>query len=116
VLTIASQSVPLSANEHGVFRITGTRVSLDSVITAFDLGATPEQIVHKFPALKLDDVYAVITYYLRHQDEVQAYLNKQRQEAEALRKELDTTFPTQKNLRQRLIKRRRHKVWRRVLV
>ena len=108
MLTIANQPVPLSANEHGVFRIAGTRVRLDSVITAFDLGATPEQIMHKFPALKLDDVYAVITYYLRHQDEVQAYLDKQRQEAEALRKELDTTFPPpQKNLRQRLIKRRR---------
>ena len=107
MLTIANQPVPLSANEHGVFRITGTRVSLDSVVTAFDLGATPEQIVHKFPTLKLDDVYAVITYYLRHQDEVQAYLAKQRQEAEALRQELNTTFPPKKNLRQRLIKRRR---------
>ena len=107
MLMIDSQPVPLAANEHGVFRIAGTRVSLDSVITAFDLGATPEQIIHKFPTLKLDDVYAVIAYYLRHQDEVQAYLAEQRQEAEALRKELDATFPSRKKLRQRLIKRRR---------
>ncbi len=106
MLTITSQVVPLSANEHGVFRITGTRVSLDSVIAAFDLGATPEQIVHKFPTLKIDDVYAVITYYLRHQDEVQAYLTKQRQEAESLLKELDAALPSQKHLRQRLMKRR----------
>ena len=107
MLMIDSQPVPLAANEHGVFRIAGTRVSLDSVITAFDLGATPEQIVHKFPTLKLDDVYAVIAYYLRHQDEVQAYLTEQRQEAEALRQELDATFPAPKNLRQRLVKRQR---------
>jgi uncharacterized protein (DUF433 family) len=106
MLTITSQPVPLSANEHGVFRITGTRVSLDSVIAAFDLGATPEQIVHKFPTLKLDDVYAVIAYYLRHQDEVRAYLAKQRQEAEVFRKEHDDIFPPQKDLRQRLMERR----------
>ena len=107
MLTITSQPVPLSANEHGVFRITGTRVSLDSVIAAFDLGATPEQIVHKFPTLKLDDVYAVIAYYLRHQDEVRAYLVKQRQEAEVFRQEHDDLFPSQTNLRQ-LLMRRRH--------
>ena len=106
MLTITSQPVPLSANEHGVFRITGTRVSLDSVIAAFDLGATPEQIVHKFPTLKLDDVYAVIAYYLRHQDEVRAYLAKQRQEAEVFRKEHDDIFLPQKDLRQRLMERR----------
>ncbi len=106
MLTVTSQPVPLSANEHGVFRITGTRVSLDSVVAAFDLGATPEQIVHKFPTLKVEDVYAVITYYLRHQDEVQAYLAKQQQEAEVLRKELDAAFHPPNNLRQRLMKRR----------
>jgi uncharacterized protein (DUF433 family) len=107
MLKIEKQPVPLTANEQGVLRITGTRVSLDSVITAFDLGATPEQIVHKFPTLKLADVYAVITYYLRHQDEVQSYLAEQRQAAEALRKVLEAEFPPPNNLRARLLKRRR---------
>jgi uncharacterized protein (DUF433 family) len=107
MLKIEKQPVPLTANEHGVLRITGTRVSLDSVIAAFDLGATPEQIVHKFPTLKLADVYAVITYYLRHQDEVQSYLTEQRKASEALRKELEAEFPPPKNLRARLLKRRR---------
>ena len=107
MLKIEKQPVPLTANEYGVLRITGTRVSLDSVIAAFDLGATPEQIIHKFPTLKLADVYAVITYYLRHQDEVQSYLAEQRQTAEALRKVLEAEFPPPKNLRARLLKRRR---------
>jgi hypothetical protein len=82
-------------------------VSLDSVIAAFDLGAMPEQIVYKFPTLKLADVYTVITYYLHHQDEGQSYLTEQRKAAEALRKELEAKFPPPKNLRARLLKRRR---------
>jgi uncharacterized protein (DUF433 family) len=107
MLKIEKLPVPLTANEHGVLRITGTRVSLDSVIAAFDLGATPEQIVHKFPTLKLVDVYAVITYYLRHQDEVHSYLAEQHKAAEALRQKLEAEFPPPKNLRARLLKRRR---------
>ncbi len=106
MLKIESQLVPLNANEHGVFRITGTRVSLNSVVAAFELGATPEQITHEFPSLKLEDVYAVIAYYLRHQDEIQSYLTEQRQEAEALRKDIEAEFPPPKNLRERLLKRR----------
>jgi uncharacterized protein (DUF433 family) len=105
-LKIESQSVPLSANEHGVLRTKGTRVSLNSVVAAFELGAIPEQIIHKFPYLKLEDVYAVIAYYLRHQDEVQSYLTEQRQEAEALRKDIEAEFPPSKNPCERLLKRR----------
>ena len=106
MLKIESQPVPLTANEQGVLRISGTRVSLDSVITAFNVGATPEQIVHKFPTLQLEDVYAVIAYYLRHQDEVQSYLTEQRKVAEALLTEIEAEFPPPQNLRERLLKRR----------
>ena len=106
MLKIESQPVPLTINEHGVIRVTGTRVSLNSVVAAFDLGATPEQIIHKFPTLKLEDVYAIIAYYLRHQDEVEAYLSEQQQAAEAIRKDIEAEFPPPKDLRQRLLKRR----------
>jgi uncharacterized protein (DUF433 family) len=106
MLKIESQPVPLTTNEQGVLRITGTRVSLDSVIAAFDVGATPEQIVYKFPTLKLEDVYAVIAYYLRHQAEVQSYLTEQRKEAEALLTEIEAEFSPPQNLRERLLKRR----------
>ena len=64
---------PLYATDDGVVRITGTRVSLDTLLSAFQNGCTPEQIVYKYPSLTLADVYAVITYYLRHQQEVEAY-------------------------------------------
>jgi hypothetical protein len=34
-------TVPLSTDRAGVLRVAGTRVSLDSVVYAFDEGATP---------------------------------------------------------------------------
>jgi len=39
----------------------------------FDDGASPEEIVEQYNALQLDDVYAVITYYLSHANEVREY-------------------------------------------
>ena len=50
----------------------GTRVSLDIVVAAFHAGATAEEIARDYPSLRLADIYAVITYYLRHEVEVEA--------------------------------------------
>ena len=36
--------------------------------------ATPETIVQRYSTLALADVYAVVTYYLRHRSEVEEYL------------------------------------------
>ena len=54
---------PLYETEQGAVRVRGTRVSLDTVIHAYNGGATPEDIVRSFTTLTLRDVYAVITYY-----------------------------------------------------
>jgi len=92
VETLIAEPPPLCATDDGVVRITGTRVSLDTVIGAFQNGCTPEQIVYKYPSLNLPDVYAVITYYLRHRQEVEAHLAQQRQEAENIRREVEERF------------------------
>jgi uncharacterized protein (DUF433 family) len=68
-----TQVVPL-VNVSGVWRISGTRVPLDSILFAFNEGAKPEEIVERFPSVALADVYAVIAYYLRNRDEVDNYL------------------------------------------
>lgn len=75
---------------RGTWRIAGTRVSLDSVIHAFWQGATPEEICQDFPSLSLAQIYSVIAYYLTHRDQVDAYLQEQKQAAEQLRQELQT--------------------------
>jgi uncharacterized protein (DUF433 family) len=58
----------------GVAYVSGTRVTLDTVITAFLEGGTAEEVVEQYPSLQLSDVYSVIGYYLRHKAEVDAYL------------------------------------------
>ena len=65
---------------NGAYRISNTRVSLDSIVYAFLDGMSPESIVDCFPALSLEQVYGAIAYYLAHQAEVETYL--QRGEAE----------------------------------
>ena len=47
-------------------------------------GVTPEDMVRAYDTLVLADVHAVIAYYLRHRDEVRAYLKQRAEEAEAL--------------------------------
>lgn len=66
-------------NQHiekleNVWRVKGTRVSLDSIIYQFRQGRSPEAIQDSFPALSLGQVYGAIAYYLNHQAEVDAYL------------------------------------------
>ena len=70
------------------YRITGTRISLDSVVYAFLNGQTPESIVDSFPLLTLEQVYGGIAYYLAHQTEIDEYLRQGEAEFEVLRQRL----------------------------
>lgn len=54
--------------------ITGTRISLDSIVYAFKRGAAPESIQRAFPLLTLEEIYGAITFYLAHEQEIDAYL------------------------------------------
>jgi len=66
--------------------IDGTRVSLDSVVLAFLQGLSPETIAGEcFPTLTLEQVYGALTYYLAHQTEIDAHLQRADPEFQALR-------------------------------
>ena len=98
-------TVPLSQDQSGVLRVTGTRVSLDSVIYAFNEGATPEEIVQQYSTLDLKDVYAVISYYLQNRDEVEKYLAQRQVERRELKKETESRFDPH-GIRERLLARK----------
>jgi uncharacterized protein (DUF433 family) len=97
---------PLYITEEGVVRVSGTRVTLDTVIAAHEEGETPEQIVESYSALNLADVYAVISYYLRHRSEVEAHLEERRRHAEEVRRQNEARFPPD-GVRERLLARRK---------
>ncbi|MCB0202656.1 MAG: DUF433 domain-containing protein [Anaerolineae bacterium] len=67
--------------------ISGSRVSLESVVFAFRDGYSPETIVAEcFPVLSLEQVYGAITYYLSNRREVDGYLQQVSAETEAFQK------------------------------
>jgi uncharacterized protein (DUF433 family) len=73
----ASPERYVTRDEHDVLRVTGTPISLDSVVIAFRQGESPESIRQAYPSLTLEQVYGSIAYYLAHTDEVDAYLRRQ---------------------------------------
>lgn len=99
----AIEPVPFSTDAQGVVRVGGTRVTLDTVVAAFDSGASAEEIADDFP-LHLDDVYAVLTYILRHRDEVRSYLEERQKFAASVRAENEARFD-HRGLRDRLVAR-----------
>jgi uncharacterized protein (DUF433 family) len=60
----------------GGYWIRGTRISLDSIVYAFNRGAAPESIKRAFPLLTLEEIYGAITFYLAHVQEIDAYLEQ----------------------------------------
>ncbi len=100
-----TQPVPLAADSDGVIRVAGTQVTLDTVASAFERGATAEEIVQQYPVLPLADVYSVLGYLLRHQAEVGAYLAQRETQRSAIRHENERLFDP-KGVRARLMARR----------
>ena len=97
------EEIPLAKDAHGVYRVGGTRVTLDVVLHAFHHGATAEEIVQKFPTLSLPDVYQVLGYYLKNADELNGYLRTRDQEEVGLLADHPEWSPG--GLRQRLMAR-----------
>lgn len=88
----AVETIPLQVGSDGVIRVSNTRVTLDTLVQAFKDGATAEEIAQQYPTVPLADVYSVIGYYLRHSDEVEAYLEQRREQAEQVRRANETRF------------------------
>jgi uncharacterized protein (DUF433 family) len=76
-----------------VYRITGTRVSLDSIVYDYLSGLSPESIADNFDSLSLEQVYGAITFYLAHRDEVDRQLMNNRAKFDALRKKARESHP-----------------------
>jgi uncharacterized protein (DUF433 family) len=100
-----TQAVPLVRDKDGVWRVTGSRVTLDSIVHQFKHGATAEQIQEDFPSVALRDIYAVIAHYLQQTRAVEDYLCEQARAAGETRREVESSLET-KDLGERLGHRR----------
>src|SRR3954453_18511316 len=60
------------------YYIAGTRISLDSIVNAFQAGESPDEILRSFPSAgPLVKIYGAITFYLENTEKVEAYLKEQ---------------------------------------
>lgn len=104
IATAPSLSVPIMTDIDGVIRVGGTRVRLDTVVYAYNEGATPEEIVEQYPSLDLAAVYAVISYYLQNRAQVESYLGERQKERERV-KQLNEARLDPHGIRDRLLAR-----------
>jgi len=105
VLAIATETPPLKMAEDGVVRVGNTRVTLDTVVAVFKQGTTAEEMVYRYPSLKLADVYATVAFYLNHQQDVESYLQQRQQQAQDIRQLNQARFDPQ-GWRDRLLARK----------
>ncbi len=90
----------------GGYWMSGSRVSLDSVVYAFLDGLSPETIAYDcYPDLTLEQVYGGITYYLAHQTPIDVYLKHGEKMFEELRQQAIAKSP---ELYRRLAAQRRN--------
>lgn len=87
----------------------GTRIPLDTIVIAFQLGSTPQDIARQYSPLDLADIYVVLAYYLQHQDEVEGYLREREFQAERVRAENEARW-SRDGVRERLMARRKRGV------
>jgi uncharacterized protein (DUF433 family) len=79
----------LRIDEGGTVRVGPSRITLDTVVEQYENGMTPEEMIRTYDSLELADAHAVISYYLRHREDVRAYLKERKAEAETLRTTLE---------------------------
>lgn len=105
MLTLPSTiNVPLHYENGDTIRIANTRVLLEIVIHAFQRGDTPEGIVESYSTLHLDDVYAVLAYYLQNRHEVDVYMRQVEEDSRIMQEKIEANQPQVQPIRQRLLK------------
>ena len=107
-LVIREDPAPIHTDKDGAVRVGKTRVTLETVLNSFKRGDSPRDISDSFPTLQLADLYSVIGYYLRHTEEVEAFLRQSEAEAERIRQKIEA-YQNSAEFRARLATQRAQK-------
>jgi len=95
----------LREDAHGIIRVVGSRVTLDSIVAVFDRGGTPEEVVQSFPSLPLADTYSILAWVVSHRTSVDSCLERRWVAEAASREQAELRSPTA-GLREKLVARR----------
>ncbi len=102
--------LPLVKDANGVVRVGNTRVTLETVFYTFLEGATPEEVMQRYPSLKLADIYAVFGYCVTFQEDVEEYVRGQQAQSATVQSENEMRFPPEtipQGVREKLLTHRR---------
>jgi uncharacterized protein (DUF433 family) len=75
-LSLTQMHIPLTLGEDGVTRVGNTDLTLETVVTEFEEGAIPDDIVNRHPGVHLADLYSVLSFYLSRRRDVETYLQE----------------------------------------
>jgi uncharacterized protein (DUF433 family) len=103
---LVTEVVPLHRDADGAIRVGSSRVTLDTIVQAFQDGESPESIVEQYPAVELADVYLVLGHILRHPEDLASYLSERRKQATQVRNENEGRYDPN-GIRERLLHRSR---------
>jgi uncharacterized protein (DUF433 family) len=93
VSAVEPEPVPVTRDAAGRLIVIGTRVPLDTLVSAIDRGDSPEAIHESYPTVALGDLYAILTHCVRRRDEVNLYLAERGEQRAAIRSEVEARFP-----------------------
>lgn len=80
----------LTQTSNGTIRVTGSRLTLDTLAVHIQQGRTPEEIHDSFPSVSVEQISGVITWYKNHQAAADEYLQIGLAEEERLRKKIES--------------------------
>jgi uncharacterized protein (DUF433 family) len=83
----------LDVQGDDVIRLKGHRIGLEHIVERYHEGYSPEHIALEFPGVSLEQIYGVITYYLHHQADVDAYIARIDAIADARYREWEANMP-----------------------
>ena len=88
-MTVSFGTIPKAVRRvtGGTLRVGNSRVSLDSVVYAFNRGEDAAEIQRNFDTLSLADIHTAIAYYLHNKEKVDNYLSKRAADFEKRRAE-----------------------------
>jgi uncharacterized protein (DUF433 family) len=87
-----AEGVPLSQDQdqYGSIRVTGSRVTLDTIVHRYQVGDSVADIHDGFPTVSIEQIKAILDWYHKHQAEADEYLHEGEAAGEKLRQEIES--------------------------